>query len=88
MIKNFDQIKKLIETNPVYFEGTFKKYPNRFINKYFCENIIITLTCWLAQDYAKDYIIESENKRIDLTENQIKKLYELAEEQCRFNNSV
>ena len=82
MIK-FNRIEKLFKTKPIRFEGTFKKYPNRFINKYFCENIIITLTCWLAQDYAEDYIIESENKRIDLNENQIKKLYELAEEKHR-----
>ena len=81
--KNFNRIKKLIETNPVRFEGTFKQYPNRSINKYFCENIIITLTCWLYQNYAKDYIIESENKKIDLNENQIEILYELAEEKHR-----
>ena len=79
-IENFNRIKKLIITNPVRFEGTFKQYPNRSINKYFCENIIITLTCWFDQNYAKDYIIESENKRIDLNENQIKILYQLAEE--------
>jgi len=80
MIKNFDQIKELIKTNPVYFEGTFKQYPSRSINKYFCENIIITVICWLDNNYENDYIIESENKKIDLNENQIKKLYELAQE--------
>ena len=79
MIKYF-KIKKLIETNPVRFEGTFKKYPDRCINKFFCENIIITSTCWHYQNFAEDYIIESENKRIDLNENQIKILYELAKE--------
>ena len=78
--KNFNRIKKLIKINPVRFEGTFGEYPNRSINKYFCENIIITLTCWLDQNYKKDYIIESENKKIDLNENQIEILYELAKE--------
>ena len=81
-IKNFNRIKKLIKTNPVRFEGTFGEYPVKTINKYFCENIIMTFIVirYNHNNYEEKYVIESENKKIDLNENQIEILYELAKE--------
>jgi hypothetical protein len=96
--KNFNRIKKLIKTNPVRLEGTFAQYPNRNINKYYVEDIIIRFSCILYhhRNFAGEYAVFerlpiyhffqygwnvdfSENKQIDLDEEQIKILYELAE---------
>ena len=83
--KNFNRIKKLIKTNPVRLEGTFAQYPRRNIDKYYVKDIIIRFSCILyhhrnfAEEYAVFETFQSEIKQIDLDENQIKILLELAE---------
>ena len=83
--KNFNRIKKLIQTNPVRLEGTFGLYPHKTINEYYCENIILKFTCIMyhhrnfAEEYEVFETLQSEIKQIDLDENQIKILLELAE---------
>jgi hypothetical protein len=83
--KNFNRIKKLIQTNPVRFEGTFACETQRNINLYYVQDIIIRFTCSLyhwhvfANKYAVFERLQSEIKQIDLDENQIKILLELSE---------
>ena len=85
-LKNFNRIKKLIKTNPVRFEGTFGLYPDRIINQFYCENIILKFSrlIYHHRNYAEEYWVfetsQSGIKEIDLNENQIKILYELAEQ--------
>jgi hypothetical protein len=87
--KNFNRIKKLIQTNPVCFEGTFAHDTQRHINLYYVQNIIIRFTCSLyhwntfANKYAVFEKLQSQIKQIDLDENQIKILFELAEAKYR-----
>ena len=76
---NFNRIKKLIETKPIHFTITCCLYPQKTINQYFCENIIIKNIINFEQN-EEDYAIKLENKKIYLDENQIKILYELAKE--------
>jgi len=82
--KNFNRIKKLIKTKPVCFEGTFACETQRNINLYYVQDIIIRFTyslyyCDMFANYAVFETFPSENKQIDLDEEQIKILYELAE---------
>jgi hypothetical protein len=96
--KNFNRIKKLIQTNPVRFEGTFAHDTQKNINLYYVQDIIIRFTCSLYHRdmFGKEYAVFerlpiyhffqygwnvdfSENKQIDLDEEQIKILLELAE---------
>jgi len=96
--KNFNRIKKLIQTNSVRLEGTFGLYPYKTINEYYVEDIIIKFTCiqYHHRNFAEEYAVFerlpiyhffkygwnvdfSEYKQIDLDEEQIKILYELAE---------
>lgn len=72
---NYNRIKKLIGKKPIRFEGTFEKDPFLVKNKYICENISIIFLC-----FKEIYIIEEKNKEINLTQFEIKKLYELAQE--------
>jgi hypothetical protein len=83
--KNFNRIKKLIQTNPVCFEGTFARETQRNINLYYVQDIIIRFTCSLYghREYAVFERLQSEIKQIDLDENQIKILFELAEAKYR-----
>jgi hypothetical protein len=86
--KNFNRIKKLIQTNPVRLEGTFACETQRNINLYYVQDIIIRFTCSLyhrdmfgdmfGKEYAVFETLQSEIKQIDLDENQIKILLELA----------
>jgi hypothetical protein len=81
--KNFNRIKKLIQTNPVRLEGTFAHETQKIINLYYVQDIIIRFTCSLyhrdMNEYAVFERLPYENKQIDLDEEQIKILYELAE---------
>ena len=78
--KNFNRIKKLIQTNPVCFEGTFAREIQRNINLYYVQDIIISLyQIQVYREYAVFETLPLGSKQIDLDENQIKILLELAE---------
>jgi len=83
--KNFNRIKKLIQTNPVCFEGAFAYERHRNINLYYVQDIIIRFTCSLyhrdmsANEYAVFKKLQLGSKQIDLDEEQIKILLKLAE---------
>ena len=76
--KNFNRIKKLIQTNPVCFEGTFALHTNENINLYYVQDIIIRLTRSLyhrdMNKYAVFERLQSGFKEIDLNEIEMKVL--------------
>ena len=72
---NYNRIKKLIGKKPIRFEGTFEKDPFLVKNKYICETTSIIFLC-----FKEIYIIEEKNKEINLTQFEIKKLYQLAQD--------
>ena len=56
--KNFNRIKKLIQTNPVCFERTFAHETQRNINLYYVQDIIIRFTCSLYhRDMFANYAV-------------------------------
>ena len=81
--KNFNRIKKLIQTNPVHIERTFDYRTQRNINLYCVQDIIIRFSCiqYHHRNVAEKYEVfeRFEIKQIDLDENQIKILLELSE---------
>ena len=80
---NYNRIKKLIGKKPIRFEGTFEKDPFLVKNKYICETTSIIFLCCVNSNFKEIYIIEEKNKEINLTQSEIKKLYELAQEKFR-----